>query len=213
MTSKRIYYVMIAVMVLLVAAIIGGAYLANQQLQKQAVRLTDYKTRTAVLDQEQSGLTKAKQDVAKYSSLEKIAKTIVPQDKDQARAVREIINIAAESGIKPTAVNFPVSTLGGLATSTGTTSSTAPLSSSLSAKQSALSQLTPVKGIPGVYDMQITIQQDPSSPVSYSQFIDFLSRLEQNRRTSQVTSIVLSPSTTNRDMVSFTLILDEFIKP
>lgn len=200
MNSKRIYYAMIFVIVLLVAAIFGGAYMANLQLQRQAKILTDYKTKAAVLQREQAGLVKAKKDVATYSDLEKIAKTIVPQDKDQAQAVREIINIASEAGIKPTSITFPTSTLG-------------TPTSSASSKQSALSQLTPVKGISGVYNLQITIQQDSTSPVPYTKFIDFLSRLEQNRRTAQVTSVLLQPSPTNRTMVSFTLTLDEYIKP
>ncbi len=200
MNSKRIYYAMIFVIVLLVAAIFGGAYMANLQLQRQAKILTDYKTKAAVLQREQAGLVKAKKDVATYSDLEKIAKTIVPQDKDQAQAVREIINIASEAGIKPTSITFPTSTLG-------------TPTSSASSKQSALSQLTPVKGISGVYNLQITVQQDSTSPVPYTKFIDFLSRLEQNRRTAQVTSVLLQPSPTNRTMVSFTLTLDEYIKP
>ena len=209
MTSKRIFFAMIATLVLLVASIFGGAYLANQQLQKQAGKLTEFKTRAAVLEQEQIGLIQAKKDVAKYSELEKIAKTIVPQDKDQAQAVREIVKIAAESGIKPTAITFPVSSLGVGVATTGT----APAPAAANSKKASLSQLTPVKGIPGVYNLQITVQQDAASAVSYGQFIDFLTRLEQNRRTAQVTGIVLQPSATNRDLVSFTLTLDEFIKP
>lgn len=212
MTSKHIYYIMIATIVILVGAIFGGAYLANQQLQKQASALDKHKTKTAVLEEEQKILIKAKKDVVTYAELDKIAKTIVPQDKDQARAVREIINIAAESGIKPTGISFPVSTLGGpKAATTGTATTGAAAKSSSS--QSALSQLTPVKGIKGVYNLQITIEQDATTPVPYPQFIDFLSRLEKNRRTAQVSSIGLRPSPTNRNMVSFTLTVNEFIKP
>jgi len=65
----------------------------------------------------------------------------------------------------------------------------------------------------GVYNLQIIIQEGTNSPVPYSKFIDFLSRLEQNRRTAQVTSIVLQPLATDRDNVSFTLTLNEYIKP
>lgn len=210
-TSKRIYFAMVAVIILLIGAIFGATYLVNAQLQKQAAKLTDYKTKAAVLDKEQVGLTQAKKDVEKYSDLEKIAKAIVPQDKDQARAVREIVKIAADSGIKPTSITFPVSTLGGPGGSTSPTSGTVAPKAGTD-KLSALSQLTPVPGIKGVYNLQITVQQDAANPVPYTQFIDFLSRLEQNRRTSQVVGIVLQPSANNREMVSFTLTLDEFIK-
>lgn len=211
MNSKRTYYVMIGAIVLLVAAIIGSAYFANQQLQKQSTKLVEFKSQSQVLAQEQTGLIKAKKDVAKYNSLEKIAKKIVPQDKDQAQAVREIVNIAADSGIRPTAIAFPVSTLGGAIGSVAPASGTGTPAAGSAAK--SLSQLTPVKGIPGVYNLQITIQLDSGSAVPYAKFIDFLSRLEQNRRTAQVTSIILQPSPLNRNLVSFTLTVDEFIKP
>ena len=136
----------------------------------------------------------------------------MPQDKDQAEAVREIINIAADSGIKPTAVNFPVSTLGGTISASGAAVGTTAPTAASRALQS-LSQLQPVVGIKGVYMLQITIQQDAASAVPYPKFIDFLSRLEQNRRTAQVTGIVLQPSPLDRNLVSFTLTVDEFIKP
>ncbi|HEX8182760.1 MAG TPA: hypothetical protein VF575_04130 [Candidatus Saccharimonadales bacterium] len=214
MNSKRTFYVMICVIVLLVLAIIGSAYIANLQLQKQSTKLVEYKMQSEVLSKEQIGLTKAKKDVATYSSLEKIAKTIVPQDKDQAQAVREIVNIAAASGIKPTAIAFPISTLGAT-TSSGAVSPAAgsAVPGAVATPKKSLSQLTPVKNIPGVYNLQITIQLDAAAAVPYAKFIDFLSRLEQNRRTAQVTGIVLQPSPQNPDLVSFTLTVDEFIKP
>lgn len=210
MNSKRIFYIMNGTVALLVIAIIGSTYVATQQFKKQAATLSEYKLQHKVLEQEQVGLAKAKKDIATYSSLEKIAKSIVPQDKNQAIAVREIVKIAAASGIKPTAINFPASTLGGPPTAAVTPA--VPAIPGAAAKQ-ALSQLTPVKDIPGVYNLQITIQQEASAPVPYAQFIDFLSRLEQNRRTAHVTGIVLQPSPQNRNMVSFTLTVDEFIKP
>ncbi len=199
MNSKRTYYLMIATLALLIIAIFGGTYFANLQLKKQADKLVEYKSQNQVLTQEQVGLTKAKKDVATYSSLEIIAKTVVPQDKDQAKAVREIVNIAAASGIKPTAINFPVSTLGGAA---GVSSTPSNASSGSSSSKQSLSYVLP-----------ITIQLDATSAVPYAKFIDFLGRLEQNRRTAQVSSILLQPSATNHDLVSFTLIVDEFIKP
>ena len=68
MNSKRTYYLMIAVLVLLVAAIFGGTYMANQQLKKQSAKLVDYKLQHQVLQQEQNGLIKAKTDVSELQS-------------------------------------------------------------------------------------------------------------------------------------------------
>lgn len=209
MNSKRVFYVMSGVLAVLVLAILGTAYLASGMLESRAATLQGLKLKNRVLTEEQTGLIKAKKDIAKYSSLEKIAKTIVPQDKDQAQTVREIVKLANASGINPSSITFPASTLGALTTGIG---GTAPPAAA-SAARSNLTQLTPVKGITGLYVLPITITQDSTSPVPYARLVEFLNRLEQNRRTAQVSSIVLQPSATNRDMLSFTLTVDEYIKP
>lgn len=148
---------------------------------------------------QQVQLTKVKKDIATYSELNTIAKSVVPQDKDQAEAVREIVNLAAQSGIpKLSSIAFPPSTLGGGAATK---------------KTGALTQVTPVKGIPGVYDLQITVTQANTDLVPYGNFIAFLSRLEQNRRTAQVSSINVQPDQKSPGKISFTLVIDEFIKP
>lgn len=209
MNSKRVFYLMIAGVVVLVLATIGSTYMASSMLKKQAATLQGLKLKNRVLSEEQTGLIKAKSDIAKYSSLEKIAKTIVPQDKDQAQTVREIVKLANASGINPSSITFPASTLG--ATAAGSTASGTAVAAGSGA--SNLTQLTPVKGIPGLYVLPITIQQDSASPVPYARLVEFLSRLEQNRRTAQVSSIMLQPSTIDRNKLSFTLTVDEYIKP
>lgn len=201
MNSKRISYLMIGALAVLVLAMIGGAYAASNVLQKQADTLSSLKLKNKVLDEEKISLKKAKKDVAKYSELQKIAKTIVPQDKDQAKTVREIVNLAQLSGINPSSITFPASTLG------------AASGAKPAAGNSGLTQLTPVAGNAGLYMLPITITQDASSPVGYNQFIDFLGRLENNRRTAQVSSISLQPAPQNRNTLSFTLTVDKYIKP
>lgn len=212
MNSKRVFYVMCGVLGVLVLAILGTAYLASGMLESRAATLQGLKLKNRVLTEEQTGLIKAKKDIAKYSSLEKIAKTIVPQDKDQAQTVREIVKMANESGINPSSITFPASTLGALTAGAAATTGTAAPSPA-SGSRSNLTQLTPVKGMTGLYVLPITITQDSASPVPYARLVEFLNRLEQNRRTAQVSSIILQPSATNSDMLSFTLTVDEYIKP
>jgi hypothetical protein len=210
MNSKRVFYLMVGCLVLLVAGTVGSTYLASSMLASKAKSLSDLKVQDAVLTEEQTRLIKAKSDVAKYAPLEAIARSVVPQDKDQAETAREIVKIASDSGIQLSSITFPTSNLGagplGGAAASGTT--VAP-----SAAASNLTQLTPVKGTAGLYVMPITLTQDTSSPVTYSKFIDFLSRLEQNRRTALVTSVVLQPSSIDRNQLSFTLTLNKYIKP
>lgn len=213
MNTKRVFYGMIAGLVVLFIAIIGSAYLANMMLAAQSQKLVDLKMQNQVAEQEKNSLSKAKKDIATYEPLNQIAKAIVPQDKDQAKTVREIIKIAADSGIRPSSITFPVSTLGSKAALAPAASTTTPTAAPAPGATASLSQLKPVKDINGVYILQITITQDPSSPVPYGKFIEFLGRLEQNRRTAQVSNIVLQPSTTDRNQLAFTLTVDEYIKP
>ncbi len=200
MTAKQTYYLLWSVLVLLFAALFGIAYGADKLMGSQAVELSKLRADSALLDTQQVSLTKNKRDVTKYSELNKIAQTVVPQDKDQAAAVREIVNLAAQSGIgKLTSITFPSSTLG--------TSALGPRSTS------NLTQLTPLKDIQGVYLLQITISQSDNDRVLYGQFINFLTKLEQNRRTAQVSGITVQPSVDNPNLVAFTLVINEYIKP
>jgi hypothetical protein len=232
MTSKRVYYLMLGLIGLLFVGLLAGAYGANSLLAKQAVSLTALKAKSNALDKEQTSLVLAKKQVAKYAQLNKIVTSIVPQDKDQAEAVREIVGIADANQVALGSITFPASTLGNATTpvpvTAGGAAPTKPFASSPSAsKTGALSQLQPVKNIPGVYDLQITVQGDSKNPITYSQLIAFLSSLENNRRTAQVSTISFEPvaSTSNSGgssvaynssspaSISFSLTLDEYIKP
>lgn len=179
--------------------ILAGAREANSLLQKQSNTLIGLKASEQATEAQKSQLAQDKQDIAKYSDLNTIAQSVVPQDKNQALAVREIAGLANASGIPQlSSVAFVPSTLG------GTTTVKTP---------NGLTQVTPVKGIPGVYDLQITITQSSTAEVPYGNFITFLQKLEQNRRTAEVSSINILPDQKNPGMISFTLVIDEFIKP
>jgi hypothetical protein len=208
MNSKRVFFIMIGVLAILLLGTIGSAYVANMMLEKQATTLKSLKLLADVNNQEKTSLAQAKKDIVKYDELQQIAKTIVPQDKDQAETVRDIVKLAGDSGFKPTSITLPASTLGtGTKAVAGTNGVAAPTVGT------NLTQLTPAKGNPGLYILEVTISQDSSAPIPYSQFIDFLSRLEQNRRTALVTSVVLQPSIKDPSMLSFTLTLNKYIKP
>ena len=77
----------------------------------------------------------------------------------------------------------------------------------------AISQVKPVEGITGVYQLELNVNTDATSPITYAQLIDFLSRLEQNRRTAQITNLTIQPSPTDRNLLAVTLQLTIYIKP
>lgn len=213
MTSKRLYFVLIGTIVILFVALIGGTYQVNETLTSRAKKLTSLKAKNAALAQEQIVMKKAKQDIKTYSELQKITRSIVPEDKSQAEAVREIVKIAADNGVELASITFPASTLGGPATAVKPDTAATPPAAANSSKTGSLSQLMPVKSIPGVYQLNITVQSDTSQPVRYDKFISFLGALERNRRTAQVSTISLEPDKENRNFLSFTLNLNEYIKP
>lgn len=211
MTSKKLNLLLAILCVLLAASILGGAYMANSILQKASGDLVEKRAEIIKLEQEQASLTNARKDIQEYKPLSEIAKSIVPQDKDQAQTVREIVNIAEENGVSLGSITFPTSTLGEADAKKGTSSSTTKKSSS--SKNTALSQLIPVKEIPGVYSLQIVVTSNTEKPVSYTKFLAFLDDLEHNRRTALVSDISINPDKTNRSNIGFTLTLDEYIKP
>ncbi len=211
MKTKQVFWLMCGLVIVLSGLTVGGVVLGNIVLQKQSAKLYGLKLQNKVLDAQQTALVKANKDVQKYAELETIAKTIVPQDKDQAEAVREIVSIAESNGISLKSITFPSSTLGQAAviapkSSEGTT--TAPV-----VKVPPLTQVKAVEGIKGVYSMEITIASDDFKPVSYRSFLNFLSKLEQNRRTAQVGTISIQPNTKAPDSLSFTITVNVYIKP
>ena len=201
LTSKLVHHSLIGVVVLFFIACLGTTKVLVGLLNKQADILVGYKARVQALSQEQTNLKLAKKEVAKYSTLEKIAESIVPQDKGQAQTVSEIVSLAAANHITLTSINFPTSNLGETGTKTAAT------------RALVLSQLTQVKGIPGVYMLPINVSDSTEADAtSYTNFYNFLSQLEQNRRTSQVTNLSIQP-VSNTTLINFTLTIDEYIKP
>lgn len=219
MTSKRLYIILLACFGLLIVVGVMGVWFGSKFLKKQAAEISALKVESIVLEEQQRSLVQAKKDIQTYAELEQIAKTIVPQDKDQARTVRELIKIAGESGVRISAISFPTSTLGQAAKPTTTAPTNNEGESTPSAPQPATpaapktTQVKAVEGIPGLFKMEISVQSDPSTPVQYSNLIAFLRKLEQNRRTAQVSNLTVTPSTDNRSLVTFNVLLNVYIKP
>ncbi|HLB66363.1 MAG TPA: hypothetical protein VJJ78_02090 [Candidatus Saccharimonadales bacterium] len=207
MKSRHVFFGMIALVVLMALGIFLSLAQANKILNKRSEKLIALKLDNRVLEEQEIALTKAATDVEKYTGLENIAKAIVPQDKDQAEAVREIVKIANETNVKLTSISFPTSTLG-QAKAVVATDTTNP-----QPVKPSISQVKAVETIPGVYVMEVNIQQDTNQPVTYGRMIDFLSRLERNRRTAQVTNVTVQPNPQNRSLLTFSLIVNIYIKP
>lgn len=199
MNSKKLYFILLGTVILLIGLSIGGVYVGNNLLKSSSTKLYDLKAESLELAEQQKILVQAKNDIERYAEIETIARTVVPQEKDQARTVREIIAIADRTGVKIANIAFPSSTLGAA-------------DKKKKSSNANTTQLEAVEGIPGVYEMDINVQTDSADFVTFSTLLNFLRELEQNRRTSQVSSLTVTPSSDNRNLVTFNIILSVYIK-
>lgn len=214
MNSRRVYLLTVALFAILCIGVLATTFLSLRMLNSASKKLVETKLQNRLLDEQQSALNEANKLAAKYATLDKIARTVVPQDKDQAKAVRDIVKIADESNIKLGVISFPPSTLGALKPKTSTTTGNSSQPSTPSTvKAPAETQVKPVAGIPGVYVMEIRIIQNEKFPTTYAQLINFLQRLENNRRTAQVSEVSIEPLTDNRKLLDFNLVVNVYIKP
>jgi len=210
MNSKQTFFGLLGALALLVIVSAGLLYFGLGELQKKGDELTQLKLKQAVMDNRKQNLVSAKRDIKEYKPLEQISKSIVPQEKDQARTVREIYAISDEAGVSLESIQFPSSALG--------EAKKKSKSKKTSKKPTALvdpntTQLVEVEGAKNLYAMEIKVQSNRSQPVPYSRLVRFLTLLENNRRTAHVTNISIQPSDDNRNFVTFSLTLNLYVKP
>lgn len=224
MSAKKVFYGMIGLICVLAISIIVCAYFGSKLISQQGTKLAELKSQNTAIEAQRSSLIQAKKDAEQYEELNVIARSVVPQDKDQARTVREINKIASETGIKLKTIAFQASNLGqaagGAPATTPPPEGSSPASPTPAAEpgQAAaaptappISQVSPVQGIPGVFSLPITISTPDDEPVSYRNFLLFLERLESNRRTAHVDQIAITP-TSNGSALTFTLTLNAYLR-
>lgn len=208
MSTKKVFYLMLGVTLLLSAGVIAATILGSGKLESHSKKLVNLKLEEALIGGQQAALISAKKDVEKYKDYENITNSIVPQDKDQAKAVRDIIQIARDNNITIESVNFPNSTLGSKASATAKTEGTE--SQTKQPVTAPITQAKPVSGIAGVYALQLDITPESNAPITYQELINFLERLENNRRTAQISKLNINP---RGNRLVFSLSINIFIKP
>ncbi|HSX17849.1 MAG TPA: hypothetical protein VLE51_00630 [Candidatus Saccharimonadales bacterium] len=208
-TPKKLRFVLLSLLGLVIIIFLATASLGLGILSNKSKQLVDVKLQSRTVDAQLTSLELAKKQVDKYAYFDSVAKTVLPTDKDQAQAVLDIQQQANQSGIAIGSITFPASNLGAtssttLATGSGSTSA-------------AISQAKPVQGISGLYSLELTIspQTGPGVPasqtVTYPKLLDFLNRIEKDRRTAQITEVHIEPQADQTLTVS--LGINIFIRP
>jgi hypothetical protein len=221
MTAQRFRLVLLGLLGLLMIIFLLIFLAGMNLLKSESQNMVDLKLKNKTADAQLTNLEMSKKDIEKYSYFKGIAQTVIPNDKDQAQAVLDIFQLAQQSGISVQSITFPSSNLGlRTPSSTGSTSSGADATAG-SAASKVITQATPVQGIPGLYAVQLTVTPSsgpnvpPAQQVTYPKMLDFLSRIENNRRTAQIAQVNIQNGTTQltANQLNFSLVINIFIKP
>lgn len=190
-------------------------------LAGESHKLVDLKQQSKTADAASASLSASKKQVEQYSYFNDIAKSVLPGDKDQAQAVLDIFSLADQSGIAIASVTFPASSLGAKAApASGTKTSSS--NAATTPATSAISQAKAVTGIAGLYSLELTITPQTGTgvpdtkKVTYPKFLDFLSRVEHDRRTAQITQVNIQPQSSDAgpsQFINFTMSINIFMKP
>jgi cell division protein FtsB len=215
LNSKNIRLMLMGGLALSIVVFLAIAYFGLSVLSGKSQSMVNLKAQSQAAENELASLEQTKKQVQKYAYFKDVAKTVIPNDKDQAAAVLEISQMANDTGINLQSITFPASTLGLSAATTTTQDAT-----SSSAKSTAITQAKPVTGIPGLYSLELTITPDtsnnlpPDRQVTYAKMLDFLNRIENNRHTAQITQVTIDTGVGgNPNALGFNLVVNIFIKP
>lgn len=206
MTTKKAYFGLIAVLVAIIASIGGMMYFSRVFLKSNADKLVAAKLELYKVDETESAYRKNQGLLQNNKDTAEILAAIAPAEKDQARAVREITQMAAESGLSVKAVRFPGSDL--VITKKSTTAD------QKTATTQSISQAKPVPGLNNVLGIAVEVELNNSNPnaaISTDQVLTFLQKLENNRRNMRVTSINFGSAVDEGKTLKVDTLL--FIKP
>lgn len=209
------FFVLIGGLAVSVGLVGGAMYIGYSSMQASSNSLVNAKLDTMLAEEKEKTFIKAKKDLEKYKGLSETLQKILPKDKDQARAVRELYKISDEAGVSIVSITFPSSTLGAKAAAAPTApAGTDKTATTSTAAQKAVSQAAPVSGLPGVQgiDLELSVEGQNDSFTQFSRMVTFLQKVEQNRRSMQIKKITVTPDDTTRN-VKFELTVTIFVKP
>lgn len=209
LNSKNLRWVLMGA--LLLSALVFALILFSglSRLSRASQHMVGLKVQSETAENQLTNLEQSKKNIEKYSYFKDVARTVIPNDKDQAEAVLELNQMADAAGIQLQSISFPASNL---------SAGTAATSAASATSSAVISQAKPVTGIPGLYSLELTITPDtgstvpPAKKVTYAKMLDFLNRIENNRHTAQITQVNIQPSADGQT-IGFTLTINIFIKP
>ncbi len=194
----------------------GILYYAVAWLTKSSEELTQLRTDTLLAEKKRDSIEEAQRILRGSAENAAILSQVLPTDKDQAHLISQLNSLASQANIQLDSIGFPASTLGNQTPRPATTpqqnttsDGTATTQTTTPAAPKTISQATPVKEIPGVYSIEVTLgsirSKDADRGLRYDEMINFLRLLERNQRTIQTRSISIGQTATDSGEIRFTL--------
>lgn len=214
MTTKKAHYGLLGLLVLVIVAIGLAMYFSRVFLKSNSDSLVNAKLELYKIDETEYIYRKNQAILQENQETADILASVLPQEKDQAKAVREITQIASDNGLSVKAIRFPGSDL--VITNKPVAAQTQGSTTTPQATPSGptISQAKPVNGLNNVLGIAVEIELTSArsgAQISTDQVLSFLQQIENNRRNIRVTSINFGSSVDEGKTLKIDTLL--FIKP
>lgn len=214
MTTKKAHYGLLGLLVLVIVAIGLAMYFSRVFLKSNSDSLVNAKLELYKIDETEYIYRKNQAILQENQETADILASVLPQEKDQAKAVREITQIASDNGLSVKAIRFPGSDL--VITNKPVAAQTQGSTTTPQATPSGptISQAKPVNGLNNVLGIAVEVELTSArsgAQISTDQVLSFLQQIENNRRNIRVTSINFGSSVDEGKTLKIDTLL--FIKP
>ena len=214
MTTKKAHFGLLGLLVLVIVAIGLAMYFSRVFLKSNSDSLVNAKLELYKIDETEYIYRKNQAILQENQETADILASVLPQEKDQAKAVREITQIASDNGLSVKAIRFPGSDL--VITNKPVAAQTQGSTTTPQATPSGptISQAKPVNGLNNVLGIAVEVELTSArsgAQISTDQVLSFLQQIENNRRNIRVTSINFGSSVDEGKTLKIDTLL--FIKP
>lgn len=165
-------------------------YWANNQLEARKAQINEKRLSSQELDNKILSAQSLRQQLEEKQEITSVTSDVLPSSKSQEDIVGELLAIAAKRGLSLESISFD----GGTATKSASPET---------------SQAVAVKEIPGVYSLSI----QTAIETDYENVLQFLEDVENNRRQFEVTTISISPTSSNPNTFTAQLTLVTYLQP
>jgi Tfp pilus assembly protein PilO len=176
LNAKMLFWILIAINVLLVGATLAVFTQASSAAQKKSQKIVGYKSNDQANDQLISYYKVLQTTLNQNASLESTIQKILPTDKDQSGALADLDKFSKDNHVPIQQISFNPGTNKG----SGQT-------------------LTSPSGVKGVSVISVALS---STNATYENTLAFLKTIENTQRRMQVTSLNITPNNTNPDLLN-----------